>query len=322
MKKNITLLLCLLCAAMASASDVSLIVEKLDNQGLVPGSTYRLYAQLPDVQYSLHMVWGTEEHPLNIQSSAPFYQNELGGYSAAFYNPNVAVYSPGLKYDSWITLGHETNEGNGMWDIGIDFSTFNGGSSIQTNNGAWFLLPTDTKCSPTGNRLVLIAQFTTTGRVTGSMNLQGWQGSHEVWKAFGKTFSTDDAYVFGCMSSTASNYNPQATWDNGSCLASSDVALQVSEVGAEKGWEVFPNPIRDGLLNIQFSPELNVASGNARIEMYDMQGKRVYVHQINKGEMLSNNRLVLEHTLAGGTYTLTLYMNDQPSGSRLIVCTQ
>lgn len=322
MKKNLALFFCWAVSLYSSANDVSLIVEKVDNQGTVPGATYRLYAKLPDAQSSLHMVWGTEEHPLTIQSSAPFYQNEMGGYSAAFYNPNVVQYSNALKYDSWITLGHENNEGNGMWDIGIDFSAFNSGGSIQTSNGAWFLLPTDSKCTPASNGLVLLAQFTSTGKVTGTMNLQGWNGPREVWKAFGKSFSTDDAKIFGCTQVGAANYNAAATWDNGSCLASTDVALQVGELQSDSGWEVFPNPIRDGLLNIQFSPTLNVASGNASLEMYDMQGKRVFVHQINKGELLSNNRMIIEHALAAGTYTLTLFMNNQPSGSRVIVCAQ
>ena len=45
----------------ATASNVELVVEAVDNNGTVPGNTYRVYAVLPSAQHSLHAVFAAED---------------------------------------------------------------------------------------------------------------------------------------------------------------------------------------------------------------------------------------------------------------------
>src|SRR5690349_13351504 len=130
MKRALTYLSACLFAVSAQASDVKLVVQKVDNGGIVPGNTYRVYAQMPDASHSLHIVYGDQANPLHIESTAPFYQHENVGASASGLLASEAELHPAMKYDSWITLGYQDSEDNDMWHLGVDFSTFdnNGGS--------------------------------------------------------------------------------------------------------------------------------------------------------------------------------------------------
>ena len=167
MKKMLSIV-CAVCVAIAAnATDAQLLVQKVDNGGVVPGNTYRVYVQLADANKDVHAIFGDATDPLSITSTAPFYQHPFGDYSAIGMNPVAINAAPALAFDSWVTLGYASSEGNDMWDIGMSFTEFNNGNGISTDNGAWFLLPTDEKCDANDLGLVLIAQFTTTGVASG-----------------------------------------------------------------------------------------------------------------------------------------------------------
>ena len=64
----------------AAASNVQLVVQAVDNGGAVNGNTYRIYAELPSSQHSLHAIFADGEHLLNVTSpQETIYQNQLGG---------------------------------------------------------------------------------------------------------------------------------------------------------------------------------------------------------------------------------------------------
>lgn len=322
MKKTILLISVLAMSFVMQATDVQLIVERMNNGGVVAGSTYRVYAQMPSDQHSLHIVFGDQAHPLSITTTAPFFQQQYSGYSAANLNQAVIDMDPTTRYDSWITLGYSDNVGNDMWDLGVDFTDFNNGGSIQANNGGWFLLPTDEKCTRDANGLVLIAQFTTTGVVTGTLNLQGWSAPQEAWRADGLTFNTSNAQVFGCTDPKASNYNTTATFDNSTCEYVGGVAHGVSNLNTlvknESVWEVFPNPLRDNMLNIQFN-NVDVKQIATRIDIIDMTGKLVGSHSISADGVLPGNRISISQDLAAGVYTATLIQNGLKESKTIVV---
>lgn len=319
MKKILSLLAAGVLSIGAMASDVRLIVEQVNNHGAVPGNTYRVWAQLASPSHSLHIVWGDVENPLTIESTAPFYQHPYGGFSSSSIAPALTSVDPNVAYDSWITVGYQNNEGNDLWDLGIDFSSFNAGGEILANNGAWFLIPTDEKCAPSENGLVLIGQFTTTGVASGRMNLQGWTAPNQKWQATGVTFNTENSFVFGCTDSKASNYNADATFDDGSCAEPNEV-LAIEEVSAQGDqWQVFPNPLRDNLLHVQFNSALSNGKEKATLNIMDMSGKMVGTHNIVAEQILPGNRLTLTQDLAAGTYKVILTQGTFSESKTLIV---
>ncbi|MFN0031697.1 MAG: T9SS type A sorting domain-containing protein [Flavobacteriales bacterium] len=326
MKKITTLFLALAsCIAVYATDEVQLIVQKVNNQSAAAGNTYRVFAQMPDAQHSLHIVFGDATSPINITSTAPFYQHPYGGHSAVNLSAATVATSATLAYDSYITVGYENSADNGMWDIGVDFSTFEN-SSLNTSNGGWFLLPTDAKCNADARGLVLIAQFTTTGVVTGTLNLQGWTAPQEVWQKKGLTFSTTNAQTFGCTDATATNYNASATWNDGTCehdgqSNTTQAALTSSDnkEAVANSWEIFPNPLRDDLIHIQFKKEIDLKSAPVQVDILDMQGKLVTSQIINADAVVNGNRFTITQDLAAGTYSVVLTQGDKKETQKLLV---
>jgi hypothetical protein len=319
--KKLTLFACaLMLGQVILANDVKLIVQRVDNHGVVSGSTYRLYAQLATPQQSLHIVYGDQTNPLSIESTSPLFQNQYCGHSAAFVSPPVVELDATAAYDSWITLGYDNNQSNDMWDIGVDFSSFDSNGSIQSNNGGWFLIPTDEKCQQNESGLVLLAQFTTTGVVSGKLNLQGWNTPQDAWRATGLTFTTSQAYVFGCTDSKASNYNVNAEFNDGSCdYQSAEQQPDIVNVSApQASWDVFPNPLRDNMLNIQFNG-IDIKQTPTRIDILDMSGKLVGSHNVSAGSLIGGNRVIIEQSLAAGNYQAVLVQNGKQEAKTIVV---
>ena len=98
----------------ATASNVELVVEAVDNNGTVPGNTYRVYAVLPSAQHSLHAVFAAEDHVLNVATTGTFFQHQYGSYSSLDVNENIVAMEPGLAFDSWVTVGAKNSADNNL----------------------------------------------------------------------------------------------------------------------------------------------------------------------------------------------------------------
>ncbi|MBI1266554.1 MAG: T9SS type A sorting domain-containing protein [Cryomorphaceae bacterium] len=304
----------------SSASDVQLVVQSVPNNGVVMGNTYRVYAQLPSADQSIHAVFADDESPMEIVSQNGFFQHALGGYQSVDIQPSVVNIEPSLAFDSWVTIGAENSFENNLWNIGIDFEAFTNGGAITSNNGAWFLIPTDERTT-SNNGLVLLMQFTTTGEAHGTLNMQGWEAENSVWQARNLTFSTNNAQVFGCTMSDASNYNATATFNDGSCLFNeSGTALTVGELAADKAAvEIFPNPVMDGIINFQFNEALDLTKEPLIVQVYDQSGKTVMAHRITNSMIVNGNRAVLEHSLAAGVYTVSITTSTFTNAMNIVV---
>ena len=79
MKKIFVSLLVILFSSISYSQStfVNLVLEEIDNGGAVPGTTYRLYAELNGGL--VYAVYANEANPLLIESTADFYQDGFGG---------------------------------------------------------------------------------------------------------------------------------------------------------------------------------------------------------------------------------------------------
>ncbi len=176
----------LVLAGSASADFIGFDIETIDS-GLGVGTTYRIYATV-DAGGEVDAVYGDEVNALSIQSTTSFYQNSFGGYGT----PSAALFAffPSLEYDSFVTIGLLDDAGDAMMDIGIDWSGFESGGAIYTDNGTWFATPNEAQVQEVGGR-VLIAQLTSDGDVSGTLNLQGKEEDTSInWNALGVSFDT------------------------------------------------------------------------------------------------------------------------------------
>jgi MYXO-CTERM domain-containing protein len=155
------------------------------------GDTYLIYADV-DAGDQLNAVYGDDSYALTISSDGGFYQTPVWGVDTTFaLNPNLILAFPSLAYDSWVTIGLEDNVGNHMMNIGIDFTDFNSGGSLWTDNGSWFATPDDDQVMEV-NGSVLIGQFTVASgdHVFGTINMQGKDADLNNWNAIGIDFDT------------------------------------------------------------------------------------------------------------------------------------
>lgn len=154
--------------------------------------TARIYANFNAATDELDAVFGDAEDTLSITSNgAGFYQNSFGGATSADINPAFYDMFPSLLLDSWVTIGLEDQTGNNMLNIGIDWSGFEGGGDISTDNGSWFATPVDPQVLAGEDLRVMVGQFTLLGTdstISGVLNLQGKQGDFETFQARGQSF--------------------------------------------------------------------------------------------------------------------------------------
>ncbi|NNE55120.1 MAG: T9SS type A sorting domain-containing protein [Flavobacteriales bacterium] len=326
MKILATLIMATFVASASLANNAQIVVQKVDN-GDIPGDTYRVYVQVLNPTYSVHAVFGDDQNSLSINTTGEFYQNPLGGQTSLDINPQVINLAPDVAYDTWLTMGAMNSAGNNLWHVGIDYSSFDAGSNLSVEDGAWFLVPTDERCTPEGNDLVLIAQLTTTGEASGIINVQGWTADKDAWQERGMTFSTSNAHTFGCMDAAAANYNAEATFNDGSCLfdevdlEEEDEIIEESDLEATKAddfsWSVFPNPIWQGQFNIQFDQVIDLDQ-NITIDIIDNAGKMVHSLEVAEGNVIGGNRVIIHQDLAAGMYSINI-RNGKVSTTQQVV---
>jgi len=167
------MLACLGVASSSSAQYLGLEVDAIDNQGVVPGTTYRVYAVMESEGDLIDAVFGDGEDVLIVESTKPFYQSHLGGDLAKDTQRSLSVSDETLKYDSWVTIGFEDNYMNALTGFMIDFSEFATGGRIFSDNGAWFVTPDMLQARAGKDKRILIMQLTTEGEVSGMLNIHG-----------------------------------------------------------------------------------------------------------------------------------------------------
>ncbi|MBT5135933.1 MAG: PEP-CTERM sorting domain-containing protein [Phycisphaerae bacterium] len=161
------------------------------------GTTFSVFASV-DEGDQVDAIFGDSVDTLTIGSDNGFYQNMFGSHKA----PSEALFGffPSLRYDSFVTIGLDTDAGNAMLDIGVDWTIFEGdvisgshydGANIETNNGSWFATPDDAQVFEVDGR-VLLGQFTVEfgDHVYGEINIQGKNADLSNWQYRGVTFDS------------------------------------------------------------------------------------------------------------------------------------
>lgn len=321
MKNLFTLAAALFLGFGASASNVELVVEAVNNGGQVAGNTYRVYAVLPSAEHSLHAVFADGSHVLSIATTTNFFQHQYGSFSSLDVNENIVALDGSLAYDSWVTIGAENSTNNNLWTVGVDYNNFLNGSELTVTDGAWFVVPTDVQAVAEAGNRVLLMQLTTSGTATGVLNLQGWDAEGAAWRAYDLTFTTTNAQVFGCTNATAANFNPAATYNDGSCAGQSNngPSAGLTNVDATTEWSVFPNPVFETTFSLKFDRELMLGGENIVLEATDMSGKVVLAREIAQENIVGGNRIVVEHGLAAGNYTVSVKHKNFSDARNIVV---
>ncbi len=205
------------CTYPAPSYD-GLSFELVASDAVIGFDTYRVYANFTNPFDQVVAVYGQDVNPLSISTTGTFYQNPGGGPTSSNINPALYGVVPELEYDSWVTIGTESQP-NSLNVLGVDFSSYELGSALLINDafgGGWFVIPdSEPTAFPDGTGRVLLGQFTTDGITTFSAALQYRAQNGESYVE-NESISFPDL-VLGCTNSIACNYDAIATDDDGSC---------------------------------------------------------------------------------------------------------
>jgi hypothetical protein len=173
MKKYLSAV-CFTALTLGSMAQVKgLKVEEIDNGGSVAGRTYRIYVELEKDSDQVLMVYGDATHLMDIRSTKPFYQSELGGDMSTKINRKIAKDNPSARYDSFVTIGLLDNYDNALTPF-MNFDEFeHNGGALKTNDGAWYCTPDHRQTYPGPAKRVLLMQLTTEGQITGKFSVMG-----------------------------------------------------------------------------------------------------------------------------------------------------
>lgn len=193
--KSLFILLALSLSLSSMSQFEDLVIVKSNNSLGIEGTTYQFYAQLKNEDDHVHIIFGDEYNTLTIETTEPFYQNELGGPMSNNINPKVVEMDAKLKYDSYFTIGRTNSTENTLANFNLDLTEFEEkGTGFSTDNGAWYVTPDQPQAyCRDGNRFILIMQLTTTGEISGNLNLQGKDFNNITWRELDYKFSSTNA---------------------------------------------------------------------------------------------------------------------------------
>jgi hypothetical protein len=232
------------------AQATGIVVETYaENIGMVGGvdltgyNTYRLYAKFAAPGDFLTAVYGDADFPTRIQCGNSFYHSPLGALTNQGYNPILFGGFPELEFDSFITVGmtapantsageaviNTVGDPNNNWIPAFEPGSGQTGSDILIDTqtgGSWFPLFPDANAFAGDDSLVIIGQFTTDEDLYGIVSIASFPGGNQNDPALGTfEFSTVPDAVFGCTDADATNFDANASEDNGSCVYACDYSV-------------------------------------------------------------------------------------------------
>ena len=234
----LVLILISLLTSTAFGQSYTLTVESSEPVA-AEGTVYRFYVNALDPTDKISAVYGSDQTPLSVEAPEGIFNSPMNtGWNATGVNPALLGAFPELADDSYATLGLDgpaalvpgavdpavVQDAQLAPSITGFFTT--GGTSLSVNTvvgGSWYVLNTASNALPDEDGRWLVAQITTTGSISGTLNAQIFplgvgvnfvqaSMSFDGEGTFGPTILLD-----GCTDESACNFDPAATDDDGSC---------------------------------------------------------------------------------------------------------
>lgn len=176
MKKTILFCAGILASTFAFSQFVGIEVEQVNNNGLAPGKTYRIYAKMTQPGDIIDAVYADDKNPIEIKTTTKFYQHPMGGFLSSDLQRFDLQNEPKLHYDSFLTIGAIDNYNNYITPFLLDsaeMKVFEQGGNYITLTSAWFATPDRKQTKADKDSRILLMQLTTDGVITGRFNLHG-----------------------------------------------------------------------------------------------------------------------------------------------------
>ena len=198
---------------------------------LAGSTTYRLYMQSSSPMDFVSAVYTDGSNGIvDLTTSSTFYMNGYGGLTVNDINPGLFSFFPALQYDSYVTIGLESEavgaqssiQVTGVDATGTDWSdSFMDGGNLSINGGnaeagdGWSVPAGATNGYAGEDMRVLLAQLTTDGDLNGTVYVEFMPEGATEMVSHQFSFSSE---MCGCTDESASNFQPGATLNDGSCI--------------------------------------------------------------------------------------------------------
>ena len=229
----------------AALSGYTMTVEA--SEAVTAGLTrYRFYIDMVNASDRMSAVYGNTMDPLVVNTPmGAFNHPGNSSWSASGLSNYFLFFYPELADDTYATIGltgpaNQSNMTNAMNPALAEdptqpitpFFHTNGASGLASTSfigAAWYVLNTASNGQADDNQRVLIMQVSTTGDISGQINVQVFpmgQGDQNELYSFNfegegtvGPMGTAGELECGCTDPSAANYNPEAVYDDGSCEA-------------------------------------------------------------------------------------------------------
>ena len=184
--------------------------------------TYRLYLTTPHPEDRVLAVQGIGGFSTAISSNSSFYQSTEGGLSIVDLDSASFVQNEEVRRDSWITIGAEF-----PWELDtpdLEITTgpwanifeFGGVLFLSATSGnGWSIDATHPMAMAGPDQRVLVGQFTSESPIEGQVSCSVLPFGEASPIQISPFFTAPPC---GCTNPIACNYEPGATYDDGSCL--------------------------------------------------------------------------------------------------------
>lgn len=177
------------------------VVGTTDLAGYV---TYRIYAVCENPDDFVSAVAGDDVNPTFVHTTTQFFQHEAGGALGQLSNPLIFPFIPEAAYDSWVTIGLESDANSGDGESGVSvlegtnpwIAPFEAGGSLVMSDdlgGVWYVLNGAANGVAGEDLKVLLGQFTTDGNLDGQMYVQFFEHGDGLNGGFNKLIGLHDA---------------------------------------------------------------------------------------------------------------------------------
>ncbi|MEC8634922.1 MAG: hypothetical protein VXY58_03850, partial [Bacteroidota bacterium] len=205
--------------------------ESGDLASLAGLTTYRVYLETTSEMDFVSAVYTDGANgTVSLTSSTSFYMNTFGGLTVNDINPGLFSFFPTLEFDSHVTIGLESeavgDESSiivtGVSATEADWSdSFMAGGDLMIDGsnamaGDGWSVPAGATNGYSGEDMrILLAQLTTDGELNGSLFVELIPAGATTPESHQFSFSAE---LCGCTDDSASNYEPGATLEDGSCI--------------------------------------------------------------------------------------------------------
>ena len=178
---------CLACSIAHAQYDLTIEISEAVGG---PGTVYRLYVEANDPTDKFSAVYGNDQQPLVLTTPAGIFNSSFNtSWNASGLNPAFLPIFPELADDSYATIGLTgpaafsgiagASDPSLVEDSELPTTVsgyfLTGGTELNVNTltgASWYVLNTAGNALPDADQRWLVAQITTTGSISGTLNYQ------------------------------------------------------------------------------------------------------------------------------------------------------